>query len=135
MSYPPWLVSSLCCSGQGTLFVLEDAHEVREAGDVEDLHVVLREAAGQHTPLRSARLRQQAHYQGYARGVDVVHPLEVEQDDLRVPLLGFVVGGVESFPGEAVDLAVKVHDGATGLLAHARLKPSCRHRYLLSGAD
>src|SRR5215217_486639 len=69
---------------EGALFVGEDAHEVREARDVEDLHVVLAQVAGKQALVRSARLGEQADDQGYTGRVDVVDALEVEQDRLRV---------------------------------------------------
>src|SRR5918993_3293924 len=40
----------------GALFVGEDAHKVREARDVEDLHVMLAQVAGEQALVRSARL-------------------------------------------------------------------------------
>src|SRR5215218_2709041 len=50
----------------GALFVGEDAHKVRETRDVEDLHVMLAQVAGQQPLFRGARLGQQTHNQGYA---------------------------------------------------------------------
>src|SRR5918992_3085982 len=79
----------------GALFVGEDAHKVREARDVEDLHVMLAQVAGKQALVRSARLGEQAHDQGYAGRVDVIDPLEVEQDGPRVAALGLRVGVVE----------------------------------------
>src|SRR3990170_2813747 len=107
---------------QSALLVREDAHEVREAGDVEDLDVVVREAVGREVALRSARPGQQAHDQGYPRRVDVLHPFEVQEDGLGVVLLRLCVGGVEGFFGEAVDLAFEVEHGAAGFPAHLHLQ-------------
>ena len=41
-------------------------------------------------------------------------------------------GGIQGFLGEAVDLAAKVKDGSTLLLAHTCLKAVSRHRPLHS---
>src|SRR4028118_109210 len=112
---------------QGALLVREDAHEVREAGDVEDLDVVLGEATGREVALRGAGPGQEAHDQGDTRGVDVVHALKVEEDGIGVPLLGLSVGGVEGLLGEAVDLAPKVEHGGAGLPAHLRLEVPYGH--------
>src|SRR5215210_4286235 len=95
----------------GGLLVGEDAHEVGEARDVEDLHVVLAEVAGEQATVGGARLGEQAHYQGDPGRVDVVDPLEVEQYGLRVPGLGLRVGRVQGLLGEAVDLAHQVEHG------------------------
>src|ERR671921_310344 len=95
----------------GALFVGEDAHKVREARDVEDLHVVLAQVAGKQALVRSASLGEQAHDQGYAGRVDVVDRFEVEQYRLRVLGVGLRVGGVQGLFGEAVDLAHKVEHG------------------------
>src|SRR3712207_9220449 len=48
---------------QRALFVREDAHEVREASDVEDLDVMIAQAIGQEAALRSTRLGKQARNQ------------------------------------------------------------------------
>ena len=50
---------------------------------------------------------------------------------LRALLCG---GGIQGFLGEAVDLAAKVKDGSTLLLAHTCLEVFSRHRPLLSSA-
>src|SRR3712207_4501290 len=95
----------------GALFVGEDAHKVREARDVEDLHVMLAQVAGEQTLARRAGLGEQADYQGYAGRVDVVDPLEVEQDRLGVLGVGLRVGRAQGLLGEAVDLAHQVEHG------------------------
>src|ERR687898_711716 len=107
---------------QGALLVREDVHEVREAGDVEDLHVVFAQALGLETALSGARAGEQAHYKGDSGRVDVVHPLEVEDDSLQVHRLRLRVGRVESFLSEAVDLATEVEHGAAGFPAHLHLQ-------------
>src|ERR671920_791740 len=43
----------------GALLVGEDAHEVREARDVEDLHVMLAQVAGEQALMGRARLGEQ----------------------------------------------------------------------------
>src|SRR3712207_7605754 len=79
-SYSPRSACSEPCSSsasisgrpaQGALLVREDAHEVREAGGVEDLDVVVREAGGPGGALRGARPGGQAPGQGYPPRVDV----------------------------------------------------------------
>src|ERR671913_1219123 len=101
-------ISGLRSLLDSALFVGEDAHKVREARDLEDLHVMLAEVAGKQALVRSARLGQQAHDQGYTGRVDVIDPLEVEQDRLRILGVGLRVSGVERFLGEAVDFAAQV---------------------------
>src|SRR5215212_2893682 len=112
---------------QGALLVREDVHEVREAGDVEDLDVVVAQAVGHETALRGARPGEQTHYKGDPGRVDVVHPLEVEDDSLRVHRLRPRVGRVEGFLSEAVDLATEVEHGAAGFLAHLHLQVAHGH--------
>src|SRR5215203_7256725 len=73
-------ISGLRSLLDGALFVGEDAHKVREARDVEDLHVMLAEVAGKQALVRSARPGQQSDDQGYTGRVDVIDLLEVEQD-------------------------------------------------------
>src|SRR5215203_3815914 len=112
---------------QGALLVREDVHEVREAGYVEDLDVVVAQAVGHETALRGARPGEQAHYKGDPGRVDVVHPLEVEEDSLRVHRLRLCVGRVEGFLSEAVDLAVEVEHGAARFPAHLYLQVAHGH--------
>src|SRR5918997_4754145 len=130
-SYSPRSACSEPCSSsasisgrpaQGALLVREDVHEVREAGDVEDLDVVVGEPVGHEAALRGARPGEQAHDQGYPRRVDVVHPLEVQDDGPWVVLLSLGVGGVEGTFGEAVDLALQVEHGASGFQSHPYLQ-------------
>ena len=102
-------------------------------GDVKDLDVVVAQTVGQKAALRGTRLRKQAPNQNEPGRVDVVHLLEVAEDGPRVFGLCLRVGGVQGLPGEAVDLAVEVEDGATRLQPHACLKVVSRHRRLLSG--
>src|SRR5215211_6398164 len=111
----------------GALFVGEDAHEVRQARDVEDLNVMLAQVAGEQALVRSARPGKQSDDQCYPGRVDVVYPLEVEQDGLRVVALGLRVSGVKSFLGEAIDFASEVEDDAASLLAHLRLQLTHSH--------
>jgi hypothetical protein len=65
---------------QGAHFVREDAHELRKASDVKDLDVIVAQAVGQKATLRGARLRKQVPKQDDPGRVDVVYPLEVEDD-------------------------------------------------------
>src|SRR5829696_2324860 len=118
----------------GALFVGQDANEVREARDVEDLHVVLAQVAGQQTAIGGACLCQKTNDQGYPGRVNVIDALEVEEDGLRVVALSLCVGGVESILGEAVDLACQVDHCYARLLAHGRLQVFSGHRCLLPGA-
>src|ERR671912_947055 len=112
----------------GALFVGEDAHKVREARDLEDLHVMLAEIAGKQALVRSARLGQQSDDQGYAGGVDVIDPLEVEQDRLGVLGVGLCVGGVESLFSEAVDLAHQVEHSNIRFQANLHIEMThCHH--------
>src|SRR5215208_4612802 len=119
-------------SAQGVHFVREDAHEVRKASDVKDLDVVVAQAVRHKAVLRGACLRKQVPNQDDSSRVDVVYPLEVEEDGPRVLGLCLSVGGVEGFLGEVVDLAAKVKDGATPLPAHTCLEVFSRHRPLRS---
>src|SRR5918997_5734927 len=112
----------------GALFIGEDAHEVREARDVEDLHVVLAQVAGEQALMRSARPGEQADDQGYTGRVDVVDPLEVEQDRLRVLGVGLRVGLVQGLFGEAVNLAHQVEHGNFGFQANLHTQmTNCHH--------
>src|SRR5215218_6202299 len=112
----------------GALFVGEDAHEVRQARDVEDLHVMLAQVAGEQALVRSARLGKQADDQGYPGRVDVVDPLEVEQDRLGVFGIGLGVGRVKGLFGEAVDLAHQVEHGNSRFQANLHTKMThCHH--------
>src|SRR5215211_2150798 len=111
----------------GALFVGEDAHEVREARDVEDLHVMLAQVAGEQAPMRRARPGEQADDQGYPGRVDVVDPLEVEQDRLRLLGLGLRVRGVQGLLGEAVDLARQVEHGDARFQANLYVKMTHGH--------
>src|SRR5918997_1244001 len=130
-SYSPRSACSEPCSSpasisgrpaQGALLVREDAHEVREAGYVEDLDVVVAEAVGHERALGGPGSCEQAHEQGYPGRVYVVHLHEVEEDGVRVERLRLGVGRVEGLLGEAVDLASEVEHGAAWLLAHPHLK-------------
>src|SRR5215211_2776563 len=109
------------------LFVRIDAREVREAGDLEDLDVMVAEAVGQEVALGGAGLAEQAHDEGNPGRVDVVDILEVEDDSLRVSGLCFLVGSVQGFLGEAVDLAVEVEDSPTLRRAHLYLQMTHGH--------
>src|SRR5579872_57371 len=118
--------------GQGAGFVREHVHEVSEARNVEDLHVVLAEATGEQAPVRLARPREQADDQGDASAVDVVNVGKVEQDGVWRLALGLGVGGVQRLFGEGVDLAVQLDDGDTwAMVANTRLKHSGWHWCLL----
>src|SRR5258708_24127325 len=80
MLTPPSLVGadggSAC---QGARFIRENTHKVGEACNVEDLYVVLAEAAGEQTAVRPACPREQADNESDTCAVDVVHVGEVEQ--------------------------------------------------------
>src|SRR5919107_4536575 len=111
----------------GALFVGEDAHEVREARDVEDLHVMLAQVAGKQALMRSARPGEQADDQGYTGRVDVVDLLEVEQDRVRLLGIGLRVGRVQSLFGEAVDLSHQVKDGDARIQANLYVEMTHGH--------
>src|SRR5215207_6523714 len=113
--------------GHGALLVREDAHEIREARDVEDLHVVLAQVAGQQTTMRRAGPGEQADYQGDPGRVDVLNTLEVEQDRLRVLGLGLHVGGVQGLLCEAVDLAHQVEHSNVRFQADLYVKVAHSH--------
>src|SRR5687768_9422965 len=126
-SYSPRRLCREPCSGfisgfrgfyHGAPLVGEDAHEVREARYIEDLHVVLAQVAGEQATMRGARFGEQAHYKGYASRVDVVDPLEVEQYGLGIAGLGLRVGRVQGLLGEAVDLAHQVENGDAAFLSN-----------------
>src|SRR5688500_15204014 len=113
----------------GALLVGEDAHKVREAGDVEDLHVMLAQVAGVQALVRRAGLGEQADDQSYAGRVDVVDSLEVEQDRLGVLGVGLRLGRVESRFGEAVDLAHQVEHGDIGFQANLHIQMTNGHHF------
>src|SRR5215203_728466 len=111
----------------GALLVGEDAHEVREACYVKDLHVMLAQVAGEQALVGRARLGEQADDQGYPGRVDVVDPLEVEQDRLRVHGIGFRVCGVQGLLGEAIDLPHQVEHGDARFQANFYVKVTHGH--------
>src|SRR5258708_22128508 len=135
MFTPPSLVGADGGSNcQGARFIRENAHKVGQACNVEDLHVVLAEAAGEQATVRSTRSGEQADNQCDAGAIDVVHVGEVEQDGLGTFPLGIGVGSVQHVFREGVDLAMHLHDGDTWpLVADVRLKRSAWHCCLLLG--
>src|SRR5687768_12715106 len=66
--------------GDRAVLVGVDPHEVAQAGDGEDLAVVLAEPEGAHRPVLLAGLGQQPDDQGDTGRVDVVDVGEVEHD-------------------------------------------------------
>src|SRR5918992_4486366 len=122
-------ISGLRSLLDGALFVGEDAHKVREARDLEDLHVMLAQVAGKQALVRSARLGKQAHDQGYTGRIDVIDPLEVEQDRLGTLGVGLRIGRVQCLFGEAVDLAHQVEHGNIGFQANLHIEMPHGHHF------
>src|SRR5687767_9953360 len=99
--------------GDRAVLVGVDPHEVAQAGDGEDLAVVLAEPEGAHRAVLLAGPGQEPDDQGDPGRVDVVDRGEVEHDRGRVVLDGPLVGGEQGLVGTEVDLAAQVdHPGA-----------------------
>ncbi len=66
--------------GQGAHLVRENIHEIDQPGDVEDLHIMIAQAAGEQAAICFARPCEQADYQSNACAVDIINIAKVEQD-------------------------------------------------------
>src|ERR671919_127456 len=94
----------------GRVLVRVEIHEVCEPCYLEDLPVVIGEAAGSHLPALFARPRHQADDQRYARRVDVADLFEVEEDGGRIRRRGPLVSLGELLFGGGIDVSAEFDD-------------------------
>jgi len=98
-------ISHLLCI-ERTCLIDIDAHKIGQARDLEDLDVMVAQAASDKATLRCTRFPKQADDQRNAGAVDIIHRAEVEHDELRVVAFGIGVGAVQAFLREAVNLTL-----------------------------
>src|SRR5919108_2968700 len=110
-----------------------DPHEVRQARDLEDLAVVVRESAGGHLDPARAGIREQPDDQRDARAVDVVRAGEVQDDRVRVAG-GLLVGARERSLRARIYVADQVEDRLAVVPPDRRRELTGFHRRLLPGA-
>ena len=101
--------------------VRDDPDEVRDAGDLEDLAIVVREAFGLELDPVTAALGKQPDEQRDAGRVDVRDVAEVESDDPSFVTRRLGVGRFQGGLRAAVDVALELDD--SGLVAEAVRAP------------
>src|SRR5207248_7683954 len=120
-----------CSVFQCTCFVGEYAHEIDEARNIKNLHVIVAQAIGQQAALGLARPSKQADNEGNTRTIDILHIAEIEQDAARLRTLSFIIGSIQHTFCTGINFSVQINDGNTWLVAHARLQSSNWHSSLL----
>src|SRR5579884_1860335 len=102
--------TSSVSSSQSAYLVWEYVHEVDEASDLEDFHIVVAQTTGEQAAASFACSGQQANNQRNSCTIDVIHITEVEQDDIRILVFSFSVGCIKPLLCKGVNFAVQIHD-------------------------
>src|SRR5215469_4325451 len=101
---------------QRASFVWEDRHKVGQAGDVEDLYIVLAEPTSYESRVLLAGSGQEAYDEGDTVAVDIADITKVEQYDPRLLRFGLIVGRVQRVLCQGVNFSMQLDDDDTWLL-------------------
>src|SRR5258706_9796262 len=100
------------------LFILIDAHEIRETGNVEYLSVMLAQPVDGQRTMCCAGTGQQPDDQRDPGAIDVIYVAKIEDDHCRVLCLGLLISGSEGRFNSSVDLTVQINDDGVFEMEH-----------------
>src|SRR5205085_2062689 len=86
----------------------------------KDFYIMCTQSTSQESTMRFAGAGQQIDYEGDACTIDVLHIAEIEENDIRLTTLGFVIGIVESFLGAGIYLSMQIDDSDTWLMTQTQ---------------
>src|SRR5579875_2102568 len=115
---------------QRARLIREHAYKIAQACDLEDLLIMVAQAARGESTVGLTSAFQQANNQRDPGAIDIVHLAEIQQDHLWLLTHCFIIRRVQHIFSECIHLAPQIENGNVRLVSHPGLKDTCCHSVL-----